>query len=87
MTFNIPGLQMLRALLAYRGLVTSSIARELHGKYRASLFGALWSLLNPRAMMREALLALVQRESAHRLAQLAGTEPQLTNIPRHRPTA
>jgi hypothetical protein len=30
---------------------------------------------------------LVQRESAHRLAQLAGTEPQLTDIPRHRPAA
>ena len=36
-------------------------------------------------LLREALLALVQRESAHRLAQLAGTEPQLTDIPRHRP--
>ncbi|PUE47665.1 type II toxin-antitoxin system VapB family antitoxin [Limnohabitans sp. 2KL-51] len=38
-------------------------------------------------LLREALLALVQRESAHRLAQLAGTEPQLTDIPRHRPAA
>ena len=35
-------------------------------------------------LLREALLALVQRESAHRLAQLAGTEPQLSDIPRHR---
>jgi Arc/MetJ family transcription regulator len=38
-------------------------------------------------LLREALLALVQRESAHRLAQLAGTEPQLTDIPRRRPAA
>jgi Arc/MetJ family transcription regulator len=38
-------------------------------------------------LLREALLALVQRESAHRLAQLAGTEPQLTDISRHRPAA
>jgi Arc/MetJ family transcription regulator len=38
-------------------------------------------------LLREALLALVQRESAHRLAQLSGTEPQLTDIPRHRPAA
>jgi mannose-1-phosphate guanylyltransferase/mannose-6-phosphate isomerase len=30
---------------------------------------------------------LVQRESAHRLAQLTATEPQLTDIPRHRPAA
>jgi len=33
-------------------------------------------------LMREALLALVQRESAKRLAQLGGTEPQIQSIPR-----
>lgn len=34
------------------------------------------------ALLREALLALVQRESAKRLAQLGGTEPQIQSIPR-----
>jgi Arc/MetJ family transcription regulator len=39
--------------------------------------------LNERSqLLREALLALVQRESARRLAQLGGTEPQLAPIPR-----
>jgi Arc/MetJ family transcription regulator len=38
-------------------------------------------------LLREALLALVQRESAHRLAQLGGTEPQLLPIPRQQPSA
>ena len=33
-------------------------------------------------LLREALLALVQRESAKRLAQLGGSEPQLQCIPR-----
>lgn len=33
-------------------------------------------------LLREALLALVQRESARRLAQLGATEPQLQSIPR-----
>ena len=33
-------------------------------------------------LLREALLALVQRESARRLVQLGGTEPQLQSIPR-----
>lgn len=33
-------------------------------------------------LLREALLALVQRESAKRLAQLGGSEPQLQNISR-----
>ena len=35
-------------------------------------------------LIREALRALVQRESARRLAGLGGTEPQLQPIPRRR---
>ncbi|MDO9401660.1 MAG: type II toxin-antitoxin system VapB family antitoxin [Polaromonas sp.] len=35
-------------------------------------------------LLREALLALVQRESARRLAKLGGTEAQLQAIPRRR---
>jgi Arc/MetJ family transcription regulator len=37
-------------------------------------------------LIREALRALVQRESAHRLAALGGTEPQLESMPRRRST-
>ncbi|HEX4842993.1 MAG TPA: type II toxin-antitoxin system VapB family antitoxin [Limnobacter sp.] len=33
-------------------------------------------------LLREALRALIQRESARRLALLGGTEPNLQNIPR-----
>ncbi|QPN55789.1 type II toxin-antitoxin system VapB family antitoxin [Synechococcus sp. CBW1107] len=33
-------------------------------------------------LVREALKALVQRESAHRLAELGGSEPQLGTTPR-----
>jgi len=36
------------------------------------------------ALLREALTALIQRESARRLAQLGGSEPELTPIPRRR---
>jgi len=35
-------------------------------------------------LIREALRALVQRESARRLARLGGIEPQLQPIPRRR---
>ncbi|MDO9605995.1 type II toxin-antitoxin system VapB family antitoxin [Hydrogenophaga sp.] len=35
-------------------------------------------------LIREALLALIQRESAHRLARLGGTETQLEPIPRRK---
>lgn len=33
-------------------------------------------------LIREALRALVQRESARRLAQLGGTQPELKPVPR-----
>ena len=37
------------------------------------------------ALVREALKALIERESARRLATLGGSEPQLEPIPRRRP--
>jgi Arc/MetJ family transcription regulator len=37
------------------------------------------------ALVREALKALIERESARRLARLGGTEPDLMPIPRRRP--
>jgi Arc/MetJ family transcription regulator len=37
------------------------------------------------ALVREALRALIQRESARRLARLGGTQPQLRKVPRRRP--
>jgi Arc/MetJ family transcription regulator len=36
------------------------------------------------ALVREALKALIQRESARRLARLGGTEPALIEVPRRR---
>jgi len=39
------------------------------------------------ALVREALKALIERESARRLARLAGTEPNLKSAPRRRPAS
>ena len=36
------------------------------------------------ALVREGLRALVERESARRLAKLRGTQPQLKSVPRRR---
>ena len=36
------------------------------------------------ALVRQALQALIERESARRLARLGGTEPTLTEVPRRR---
>jgi Arc/MetJ family transcription regulator len=38
-------------------------------------------------LVREALKALIERESARRLARLGGSEPDLQPIPRRRPAA
>ena len=37
------------------------------------------------ALVREALKALIERESARRLARLGGSQPHLADIPRRRP--
>ena len=39
------------------------------------------------ALVREALKALIERESARRLARLGGSEPQLAHTPRRRSAA
>jgi Arc/MetJ family transcription regulator len=36
------------------------------------------------ALVREALKALIERESARRLARLGGSEPDLETVPRRR---
>lgn len=45
---------------------------------------ALTGLREKSALVREALKALIERESARRLARLGGSEPALTAPPRHR---
>ncbi len=39
------------------------------------------------ALVRDALGALIERESARRLARLGGSEPALTQVPRRRVAA
>ncbi|CAN5575466.1 N/A [soil metagenome] len=41
----------LREVLASRELLVNLVAREVKGKYRRTVFGQLWSLANPLAMM------------------------------------
>ncbi len=44
----------------------------------------LCGLREKAALVREGLKALIERESARRLARLAGSEPQLEAVPRRR---
>jgi Arc/MetJ family transcription regulator len=49
------------------------------------LLATAQALTEKSAIVREALRALVQRESARRLARLGGTMPDLEIPPRRRP--
>ena len=42
---------MLRAIYSYRAFIIGTIVREFQSKYRNSLLGALWNILNPLAMI------------------------------------
>lgn len=48
---------------------------------------SLTGLQEKSALVRDALKALIERESARRLARLGGSEPQLEAPPRRRPPA
>jgi Arc/MetJ family transcription regulator len=48
---------------------------------------ALTGVTEKAALVREALCALIQRESAKRLALLGGSEPQLQAVPRRQTDA
>ncbi|MGM3224122.1 ABC transporter permease [Dickeya zeae] len=42
---------ILRNIIAYRGFILSSVKREFQSRYRNSLLGAVWNILNPLAMI------------------------------------
>jgi lipopolysaccharide transport system permease protein len=42
---------MLRGVWAYRGFILGSVKREFQSKYRNSMLGAAWTVLNPLAMI------------------------------------
>jgi len=44
-------MQMIQALWSYRGFVLGSVRREFESKYRNSLLGALWTIINPLTMI------------------------------------
>jgi Arc/MetJ family transcription regulator len=48
---------------------------------------AFTGLKEKSGLVREALKALIERESARRLARLGASEPELKTLPRRRPTS
>lgn len=47
----VMNLTMLKAIWAYRGFILGSVKREFQVKYRNSLLGAAWTVINPLAMI------------------------------------
>ena len=64
--------------------ITLALDDELIAKAQAST-GAKEGAKEIAALVREALRALIERESARRLARLAGTQLKLKTSPRRRP--
>lgn len=44
-------LSIFKALWAYRGFILGSVKREFQSKYRNSMLGAAWTVINPLAMI------------------------------------
>ena len=44
-------MNLLKPLWAYRGFILGSVKREFQSKYRNSLLGASWTVINPLAMI------------------------------------
>ena len=70
-----------RAILRTGSAVPTIIALDDESVVRAQV---LTHLKEKSALVREALKALIERESARRLALLGGTEPDLELTPRRR---
>jgi lipopolysaccharide transport system permease protein len=65
-------MEMLRALWAYRGFILGSVKREFQSKYRQSLLGAAWNIINPLSMILVYTLIFSQLMKA-RLPGVDGT--------------
>src|SRR6476660_8645970 len=48
---KIMAVGMLRSVWSYRGFISGSVQREFQSRYRNSLLGAAWTVLNPLAMI------------------------------------
>ena len=44
-------LHNLRALVRYRGLIQTLVARDLKARYRGSVLGFFWSFINPLLLL------------------------------------
>jgi Arc/MetJ family transcription regulator len=74
-------MMLLSCLYLWRAPVHATLALDDELLAKAQ---ALTGLKEEPALVREALKALIERESARRLASLASSEPELESPPRRR---
>jgi Arc/MetJ family transcription regulator len=71
---------MMHVLLRFKVRTTINIDDELMDKAQS-----MTGMTEKTALVREGLRALIERESARRLARLGGSESKLQAIPRRQP--
>lgn len=67
-------LAMLRSISTYRGFILGNVKREFQIKYRNSLLGALWNVLNPLSMI--VVYTVIFAQVMHN--RLAGSDSQFS---------
>jgi len=65
-------MQVIRSLWAYRGFILGSVQREFQAKYRNSVLGAAWNILNPLSMIVVYTVVFSEVMKA-RLPEVSGT--------------
>ena len=43
--------ELIKSIFSYRGFILSSVKREFQSKYKNSVLGVAWNILNPLAMI------------------------------------
>jgi len=75
---------MIKTVLRWRMIMRTTLALDDDLVAKAQAFTGL---KEKSSLVREALKALIERESARRLARLGGSEPALEGPPRRRPAS
>ncbi|MYN30761.1 ABC transporter permease [Duganella levis] len=70
---------LLQGIWRYRGFILGSVQREFQSKYRNSLFGAAWTVLNPLAMI-VVYTVIFSQVMGSRLAGAAATQTYAYSI-------
>ncbi len=79
-----PAVTQMAEMWRYRGLIGNFASRELKSKYKHSVLGWTWSLINPAATLADLHASSSRRSSARRRPRLHNGMTTLRHLPVHR---